>query len=61
MAYITSKLTSRKFWALIAAVAAAVAGMLSGTLDVQTGVLAIAAAAGTYQLGEGIADHGKRQ
>lgn len=50
------KLTSRKFWAAVAAIAAAVGGMVTGDLTVPQGVAAIVAAAAAYQITEAMAD-----
>jgi hypothetical protein len=52
------RLTSRKFWAFIVGIAAAFCYAFH--LIDATGLGAIVAAAGTYQIGEGLADLGHR-
>ncbi len=53
------KLTSRKLWAMVLAVVAAVAGMMTGDLTVPQGIQAITAAVIAYMAAEGIADAGR--
>jgi hypothetical protein len=53
------RLTSRKFIAFIVGISAATAYAF-GLID-EKGMAAIVAAAGTYQIGEGLADLGNRQ
>jgi hypothetical protein len=52
-----ARLTSRKFIAFVVGIASAAAYAL-GYID-EKGLAAIVAAAGTYQLGEGLADFGQ--
>ena len=61
MSFWFQKLQSRKFWAFIIAIVAAVAGLATGEVTFPQFIMAVAAASGTYQLGEGIADRGNRQ
>lgn len=57
---IARKLSSRKFWVWVAAVAGAVGLFLSGQLSAEALVTALIAASASYQVGEGIADSGQR-
>jgi hypothetical protein len=55
---LTDRLLSRKLWAFIVGIIAAFCYAFH--LIDATGLAAIVAAAGTYQIGEGLADLGKR-
>lgn len=55
-----SKLTSRKFWALITALVAIAAGYSTGELQSWQAVQAVVAACAAYSLGEGLADNGRK-
>lgn len=52
-------LRSRKFWALLAALAAVAAGLSSGQIDVWQAVQAVIAALAVYSTGVAIEDAGR--
>ena len=56
---LTKILRSRKFWALIAALAATGAGYASGSLDVWQTVQAVIAALAVYSTGVALEDRSK--
>ncbi len=54
-------LRSRKFWALLAALAAVAAGLSSGQIDTWQAVQAVIAALAVYSTGVAIEDAGRSQ
>lgn len=54
----SEKLTSRKFWAFIIAITTILGAIMTQQIAVFEALALIVAAAGTYQLGEGLADSG---